>query len=141
MVIKCFEGSFYSDLRPKSTKYVFSADVLLLGSTVLYPKQQENWLLSNKLLVFKSSIYIQKYNYHVATILQLCQLKSQLCIKSFVVFVELCAQTWPYPVKQRNVVKQVGVGKCNDTESFAELWTPALRESEIKEVIFKNGEQ
>lgn len=89
----------------------------------------------------KSSIYIQKYNYHVATILQLCQLKSQLCINSLVVFVELCAQTWPYPVKQRNVVKQVGVGKCNDTESFAELWTPALRESEIKEVIFKNGEQ
>lgn len=41
----------------------------------------------------------------------------------------------PYPIEQRNVVKQAGVGKCNNTETFAEPWTPPLRKSEIKEVI------
>lgn len=37
-----------------------------------------------------------------------------------------------YPVEQRNVVKQVGVGKRNHTEIFAELWTLVFRKSEIK---------
>lgn len=41
--------------------------------------------------------------------------------------------TQPYPEEQRNVVKQVGVGKGDNTEDFAELWTLTLRESETKE--------
>lgn len=39
------------------------------------------------------------------------------------------AQTWPYPVEQRNVVEQAGVGKGNNTNYFAELWTLTFRES------------
>lgn len=38
----------------------------------------------------------------------------------------------PYPVEQRNAVKQVRVGKGYDSETFAELWTLELRESGIK---------
>lgn len=33
------------------------------------------------------------------------------------------------PVEQRNVVKQVGVGKGGHTQEFAELWALAFRES------------
>lgn len=35
----------------------------------------------------------------------------------------------PYPVEQRNVVKQVRVGKGYDSKTFAKLWTLVLRES------------
>lgn len=35
----------------------------------------------------------------------------------------------PYPVEQRNVVKQVRVGKGYDSKKFAKLWTLVLRES------------
>lgn len=45
----------------------------------------------------------------------------------------MCAKTKPHPVEKRNVVKQVGEGKGNNTDIFAELWTLELRESEIKE--------
>lgn len=37
--------------------------------------------------------------------------------------------TQKHPVEQRNVIKQVWVGKGKNTEIFAELWTLAFRES------------
>lgn len=33
----------------------------------------------------------------------------------------------PYPVEQRNVVEQVGMGKGNHAQAFAELWTLVFR--------------
>lgn len=43
-----------------------------------------------------------------------------------------CAQSWTYPVEQRNVVEQVWVSEGKNTQVFAELWALALRESEKK---------
>lgn len=40
---------------------------------------------------------------------------------------EQAACQLPYPVEQRDVVEQVWVSKCYNTEKFAELWTPTLR--------------
>lgn len=37
--------------------------------------------------------------------------------------------TQKHPVEQRNVIKQVWVGKGKNAEIFAELWTLAFRES------------
>lgn len=49
----------------------------------------------------------------------------------------------PYPVEQRNVVKQVRVGKGYDSKTFAKLWTLVLRESggekKRKKGIFSGG--
>lgn len=47
----------------------------------------------------------------------------------------------PYPVEQRNVVKQVRVGKGYDSKKFAKLWILVLRESggKKKKGIFSGG--